>query len=282
MSLLKILYLITFKISLFSNITYSQNIDIVVATVDKEKIYLEEVMRLVEQLPKEFKDKPLETYFSDIINDIIDTKLAAKIAKSENLMLEPKIANNMEIASNRVLAEAWISKKIKEKITEKEIKSAYDTFIADKKSREEISVKHILVKEEKEAINIINELENGADFSDLAKEKSIGPSGPSGGDLGYFTKGEMVPAFENAAFSLEIGTFTSKPVQTQFGWHVIILQDKRFAKPPKFAEVEIQIRQNLINQNLALIFEKLRSKAKINVKNFSEIREEAKNASKNK
>ena len=247
-------YLITFKISLFSNIAYSQNIDIVVATVDKEKIYLEEVMRLVEQLPKEFKDKPLETYFSDIINDIIDTKLAAKIAKSENLMLEPKIANNMEIASNRVLAEAWISKKIKEKITEKEIKSAYDTFIADKKSREEISVKHILVKEEKEAINIINELENGADFSDLAKEKSIGPSGPSGGDLGYFTKGEMVPAFENAAFSLEIGTFTSKPVQTQFGWHVIILQDKRFAKPPKFAEVEIQIRQNLINQNLALIF----------------------------
>ena len=282
MSLLKILYLITFKISLFSNIAYSQNIDIVVATVDKEKIYLEEVMRLVEQLPKEFKDKPLETYFSDIINDIIDTKLAAKIAKSENLMLEPKIANNMEIASNRVLAEAWISKKIKEKITEKEIKSAYDTFIADKKSREEISVKHILVKEEKEAINIINELENGADFSDLAREKSIGPSGPSGGDLGYFTKGEMVPAFENAAFSLEIGTFTSKPVQTQFGWHVIILQDKRFAKPPKFAEVEIQIRQNLINQNLALIFEKLRSKAKINVKNFSEIREEAKNASKNK
>ena len=282
MSLLKILYLITFKISLFSNIAYSQNIDIIVATVDKEKIYLEEVMRLVEQLPKEFKDKPLETYFSDIINDIIDTKLAAKIAKSENLMLEPKIANNMEIASNRVLAEAWISKKIKEKITEKEIKSAYDTFIADKKSREEISVKHILVKEEKEAINIINELENGADFSDLAKEKSIGPSGPSGGDLGYFTKGEMVPAFENAAFSLEIGTFTSKPVQTQFGWHVIILQDKRFAKPPKFAEVEIQIRQNLINQNLALIFEKLRSKAKINVKNFSEIREEAKNASKNK
>ncbi len=282
MSLLKILYLITFKISLFSNIAYSQNIDIVVATVDKEKIYLEEVMRLVEQLPKEFKDKPLETYFSDIINDIIDTKLAAKIAKSENLMLEPKIANNMEIASNRVLAEAWISKKIKEKITEKEIKSAYETFIADKKSREEISVKHILVKEEKEAINIINELENGADFSDLAREKSIGPSGPSGGDLGYFTKGEMVPAFENAAFSLEIGTFTSKPVQTQFGWHVIILQDKRFAKPPKFAEVEIQIRQNLINQNLALIFEKLRSKAKINVKNFSEIREEAKNASKNK
>ena len=82
MSLLKILYLITFKISLFSNIAYSQNIDIVVATVDKEKIYLEEVMRLVEQLPKEFKDKPLETYFSDIINDIIDTKLAAKIAKS--------------------------------------------------------------------------------------------------------------------------------------------------------------------------------------------------------
>ena len=143
-------------------------------------------------------------------------------------------------------------------------------------------MKHILVKEEKEAINIINELENGADFSDLAKEKSIGPSGPSGGDLGYFTKGEMVPAFENAAFSLEIGTFTSKPVQTQFGWHVIILKDNRFAKPPKFAEVEIQIRQNLINQNLALIFEKLRSKAKINVKNFSEIREEAKNASKNK
>ncbi len=279
---MKLLFFLLLNIFALPTTTFSQTVEIEVATVNGQKVYLEEVMRLVEQLPQEFKKRPLETYFKDIVNDIIDTKLASKEAKTENLMLEPKIAKNMEIASNRVLAEAWISKNIKEIVTEETILSAYETFIADIKSREEISVKHILVKEKEEAEKIILEIEKGSDFADLAKEKSTGPSGPSGGDLGYFSKGEMVPAFEDAAFALEIGTFTSKPVQTQFGWHIILLQDKRIAKPPSLKEIETQIRQNLINQNLALMFEKLRSNAKIEIRDFSQIKEDAKNASKEK
>ena len=159
---MKLLFFLLLNIFALPTTTFSQTVEIEVATVNGQKVYLEEVMRLVEQLPQEFKKRPLETYFKDIVNDIIDTKLASKEAKTENLMLEPKIAKNMEIASNRVLAEAWISKNIKEIVTEETILSAYETFIADIKSREEISVKHILVKEKEEAEKIILEIEKSS------------------------------------------------------------------------------------------------------------------------
>jgi peptidyl-prolyl cis-trans isomerase C len=115
----------------------------------------------------------------------------------------------------------------------------------------------------------------------LAKEKSTGPSGPNGGDLGYFSRGAMVPAFETAAFALGIGQHSQTPVQTQFGWHVILLEDRRTAEPPSFAALQPQLRQNLVNQNLARLLDGLRQGASFSKRNFADIRKDAQAATQN-
>ena len=110
---------------------------------------------------------------------------------------------------------------------------AYDGHIAELGAQEETSARHILVKEEEEAKAIIAALAEGGDFVALAKEKSTGPTGPNGGDLGYFQKEQMVKPFADAAFALEPGAFTKEPVKTQFGWHVILAEDRRADTPAK-------------------------------------------------
>ena len=97
-------------------------------------------------------------------------------------------------------------------------------------------------------MDVISQLEGGADFAELAKTHSTGPSGPNGGDLGYFTTGQMVPAFEQAAFALETGAFTKQPVKTQFGWHVIYLEDRRATPAPSLSEVEARLRDEMARE----------------------------------
>jgi peptidyl-prolyl cis-trans isomerase C len=187
----------------------------------------------------------------------------------------------MSIAAQRVLAEAWISDEIRKRVTKAKLKAAYDTYIADTGSREEVKARHILVADEQTAEDIISQLKGGVDFITLAKEKSTGPSGPNGGDLGYFGRGAMVPAFETAAFNLDIGKHSQAPVQTQFGWHVILLEDKRTAMPPSYGALEPQLQQNLINQNLARLLDGLRQSASFSKRSFADIRKDAEAANKN-
>ena len=178
---------------------------ITVATVNGEEIYLEEVMALRDRLPADLLQQPMETYFDRLVDDIIDSRLAAAAGNEAGLTEDPEILRQMSIAAQRVLAEAWVSGEIRKRITDAELKAAYDTYIADTGSREEVKARHILVAEKQTAEDIIMQLKGGADFIMLAKEKSTGPSGPNGGDLGYFGRGAMLPAFETAAFGLDIG-----------------------------------------------------------------------------
>ena len=120
-----------------------------------------------------------------------------------------------------------------------------------------------MVKEEKVALAVIVELDKGKDFAELAKTKSTGPSGPTGGDLGYFGRGQMVPAFEKAAFDLDKGMYTTTPVKTQFGYHVIKQEDRRAKAPPAFEEVEQRLRTQLSQAAGAQYMGELRKAAKI-------------------
>jgi peptidyl-prolyl cis-trans isomerase C len=187
----------------------------------------------------------------------------------------------MSIAAQRVLAEAWINSELRKSITDEAVQQAYDIFVADEQSRHEVRARHILVKEKTEAEAVISELQGGADFAELAKKRSTGPSGPNGGDLGYFPRGAMVPAFENAAFALAAGSFTQTPVQTQFGWHIILVEEKRIAEAPTIEELAPQLRQNLISQNLGRLLDSLRANAKIERRPFADIRLEAQASSAN-
>ena len=248
---------------------------IAVGTVNGETIYLDEVMQLTEELPDEYRRQPLENYYPNLVAEIANTKLAAKAATDNGLQNNPLVQDAIRIASERILAEAYFATELRKVVTEEEVKAAYDRYVADQDSRDEISARHILVAEEQEAIDLIEKLKGGADFAALAQEFSTGPSGPKGGDLGYFGRGQMVPDFEAAAFALEIGTFSAKPVQTQFGWHVIKLEDKRVAPAPTLDEMRQQIGTGLTQQSLARLIEELRKDAVITERSFEDVRAQA-------
>ena len=127
----------------------------------------------------------------------------------------------------------------------------------------EYKASHILVKTEEEASALITELAEGADFAELAKEHSTGPTGPKGGDLGWFDADQMVPAFSEAVKGMEKGAYSKEPVNTQFGWHVILLQDTREAEPPTFEEVKPQLATQLQQQAVARYVAELRQNAKV-------------------
>ncbi len=248
---------------------------ILVAKLNGEDIYLDEVLRLVEKLPEEVRQQPLEAYFDRLVDDIVDSRLAATAGNDAGLTNDERVIEQMSIAAQRVLAEAWINSELRKSITDEAVQQAYDIFVADEQSRHEVRARHILVKDKAEAEAVISELQGGADFAELAKKRSTGPSGPNGGDLGYFPRGAMVPAFESAAFALEAGSFTQTPVQTQFGWHIILVEEKRIAEAPTIEELAPQLRQNLISQNLGRLLDSLRSNARIERRPFADIRLEA-------
>ena len=252
-----------------------------VAKLNGEDIYLDEVLRLVEKLPDDIRQQPLETYFDRLIDDIVDSRLAAAAGNEAGLTNDERVIEQMSIAAQRVLAEAWINSELRKSITDEAVQQAYDIFVADEQSRHEVRARHILVKEKAEAEAVIAELQGGADFAELAKKLSTGPSGPNGGELGYFPRGAMVPAFENAAFALAAGSFTQTPVQTQFGWHIILVEEKRIAEAPTIEELAPQLRQNLISQNLGRLLDSLRTNARIERRPFADIRLEAQASSAN-
>lgn len=246
-----------------------------VAEVNGDTIFLDEVMQLTEQLPEEYRRQPLSNYFDQLVDEIIDTRLAAKAGAEAGLDSDPIIAEAMELAMRKVLAEAWLATEIRKSVSDEAIQEAYERFVADSVSREEVRASHILLADEEDAKTLITEITLGADFAELAKEFSTGPSGPAGGDLGYFGRGAMVPAFEAAAFDLEVGAHTLEPVQTQFGWHIIKLVDRRTAEAPSFEELGPQIAQNLTRQALVLQLEKLRATATVTRRSFDDVRADA-------
>ncbi|MEO1225262.1 MAG: peptidylprolyl isomerase, partial [Pseudomonadota bacterium] len=140
-----------------------------------------------------------------------------------------------------IIQEVWLARAIDERATDDRLSAAYDVFLEQNPPAEQVSARHILVETEEEANAAIERLQAGEDFADLARELSVGPSGENGGDLGYFSLGDMVEPFGEVAFGLEDGTFTTEPVETQFGWHVIKTEEHRTIEPPSFEEIRPQL-----------------------------------------
>ena len=248
---------------------------IAVATLNGETIWLEEVMRAVEGLPQEYRQAPMDSYFDQLVAEVIDTKLAAAAGYESNLNKDKAVAQAMKMAADRILAEAFLSATINSQITDEAIAAAYDAFVADTASREQVTASHILVETKGAAQEIIAKLNDGGDFAALAKESSTGPSGPNGGALGTFGRGQMVPVFETAAFSMPVGSFSAEPVQTQFGWHVIAVSDRSVQPAPVMEEMRAQLSNNLSRQYLGRLLETLRADAAIDMRSFEDIRKDA-------
>lgn len=222
--------------------------DDVVAKVGDAVITEADIAFAAQDLGQELQRFPPAQWRQLLLDVMIDMELLAQAAKKDGLDQDSDFQKQLEFLEMRALRNAYLGQKINGSISEDDVAAAYEKEFADFEGEEEINARHILVKDKTEAEAIIKELDGGADFAELAKEKSTGPSGPNGGDLGYFSKGQMVPPFEEAVFALEPGAYSKEPVETQFGWHVIKLEDKRLQEKPALETVADNLRQQLMRE----------------------------------
>ncbi len=219
--------------------------DSVVATVDGEAITEGDLAFAAEDLAQEMQNIPPQGRRSFLTSVLIDMKVMAKAARAENMQDSDVFRRRQKYLEDRSLRRAYFAEKIGTQVTEESVKAAYDKLVAGFEPQDEIHARHILVAEEADAKTIRAEIEGGKPFEVAAMENSIDGSSKNGGDLGYFVKGQMVPPFEAAAFALEPGQ-VSEPVQSQFGWHLIKLEDRRQSAPPPLEQVAPQLQQQVL------------------------------------
>ncbi len=214
--------------------------DTVVATVNGTDITLGHLVIARAQLPAQYQQLPAEILFDGVLDQLIQQTLLADELEEETERLQLALDNeHRSLRAGEVITQITDSA-----VTEEALQAAYDTRFADVEPTQEYNASHILVETEEEAQEIIAELEGGADFAGLAQERSTGPSGPNGGELGWFGPGMMVAPFEEAVVALEVGA-VSAPVETQFGWHVIILNDSREQAAPPIEQLRPELEAEL-------------------------------------
>ena len=222
--------------------------------------------KTLETLEKEIAERSQGQSFpkEQLLEELIQRELLIQQALQKQLDKTPDVIERMTTVKNSLLSQAALQDYLKSNpVTDAEIKTEYDSKMAA--MGEEYKARHILVKTEDEAKKLIAELEKGGDFQALAKKHSIDPMGSEGGDLGWFTADRMVPPFSEAVAALENGKYSKQPVQTQFGWHVILREESRPLTPPPFDAVKEQIRPMLQRQKAQTMLESLRKAAKIEI-----------------
>lgn len=238
----------------------------VYARIDGEPITAGDLAALAQDYAQELGRVPPEQRVSQLLSGIIEMRVLANAAVKDGLDKEEPIIRRIALERSRILSNEFLRQAVAEATSDERIRTRFDEDVASFEADDELHLFHILVETEEEARAIIADIEGGADFASIATEKSKDPgSGANGGDLDFVPRGMTVPEFEKAAFALEIGEYTKDPVQTQFGWHVIRLEEKRKTTPPEFAAAEARIRTDLIRETVAEKVESLRVAANIEI-----------------
>jgi peptidyl-prolyl cis-trans isomerase C len=237
--------------------------DPVVARVNGTELHKSDVEAAQHALPPQVQKMPMEQIYPALLNQLVGGILLTEEARKDKLADDPEVKRRMARAADRVMQEAYIDRIIKESTTDDKLRQRYEEDRKSAPPKEEVSARHILVASEEEAKAIIGQLDKGADFATLAKEKSTDPAKDTGGDLGFFAKDEMVPEFADAAFKLKKGEYTKAPVHTQYGWHVIKLDDRREASAPSFDDSKEELTNEVVREAIGNKIKELRSKSKV-------------------
>ncbi|MDX8353035.1 peptidylprolyl isomerase [Cognatiyoonia sp. IB215182] len=222
--------------------TFAQDVtaDTVVATVGETEITLGEVIIARTNLPPQYAQFPNEVLFDGLVDQLIQQQLLADSASS----VSPRIDYTLLNERRALVANSVITEIAETSVTEEDIQALYDERFADAEEVPEFRASHLLVETEEEAAAAKARIDEGQAFADVARDVSTGPTGPNGGDLGWFGEGAMVPEFEEAITSLEVGG-VSEPFETQFGWHVATLVEKRVQPQPTLDQTRRQLTAEL-------------------------------------
>lgn len=224
--------------------------DTVVARVGDTEITERDVQFANEAFGSELSNVAEDQKRKLTIEALVNLELAAQAARDQGLDQTEEFAHRLGFLTTQALRNAFIATILDEGVSDDEMQAGYEELVVTPfEPTEEVHARHILVENKEDAEAIIEQLQDGASFEELAKQ-SKDPTGQNGGDLGFFSKGQMVKPFEDAAFALEPGEITEEPVESEFGWHVIKLEEKRMSEPPSLGDVEAQLRDFLMRRKL--------------------------------
>lgn len=234
--------------------------DTVLATVNGHEITVGHLIAMREMLPGEYQQLPDEVLFDGMLEQLVQQQVLADAAEADEISRQMQLG--LENERRAFLAAMYVDDIAMADLSPEELQAEYDAIYGSAEPVTEYNAAHILLETEEEAHDMIAQLAEGADFAELAAEHSIGPSGPNGGALGWFTAGMMVPEFEEAVFALEPGE-VSVPVQTQFGWHVVVLNETRSQPLPTLDEVAAELEEGLRRARVDARLQELMDEARI-------------------
>ncbi len=230
----------------------------VAAKVNGEVIYINDLKQSYADHPQ-IKDKvSFDEFYAKTLDVFVNSKLVYQAAQAAKIEEAPEYQRQLVTAKEDLARKLYLEQKVEENVTDKAVQELYDKYKADFTSQKEVKAKHILVDSADKANEVIEKLKKGEDFVKLAKEYSKDQV-----DLGYFTKEMMVPEFSDAAFAMNKGSYSKKPVKTEFGYHVILVEDVRASQPLTLKELEPQLKNIVTQQVIAKIFEDLHKNADV-------------------
>jgi peptidyl-prolyl cis-trans isomerase C len=237
--------------------------DVVIATVDGEQILSSQILLSFQQLPPQHRQRGLRAVYAQLLEELINGTLLTVHGRLNNLAGDPEVKTAVKNAEDSIVGRIYLNRLVQQSITDEKIQARYDKLAKKTPSRLEVRARHILVSNEDEAKKIIKMIKGGQPFGEVAKVHSKDPAGPQGGDLGYFRKSDMVKPFADTAFAMKVGEMTEIPVKTEFGWHVIKVEDRRNSSVPPLEQVRPQITRDLGRLLTVEILNAARNGAKI-------------------
>ncbi len=237
--------------------------DPVVATINGVPIRRSDLEYERRFLPEQYRSYSLELLFNALLDQVIDATLVALSAREAGLADDEAVKAELKRIEDRLVRQTYMQRYLSSTVTEETLRARYDEMDLEASREEEVQARHILVASEAEALEIIEALKAGADFAELAAERSSGPSGASGGDLGFFQHDAMVGPFADAAFALEVGAMTDTPVQTRFGWHVIEVEERRKAPVLTFEDMREDLLDTARSEAIQALVARLKEGTKI-------------------
>jgi len=238
--------------------------DKVVAIVNGHEIRVSEVQMATDDIIGQLPDMPPKLRYPFVVEYLIERHLLAQYAVKEGVAETDEYKRRLALYQAKALRDAYFFQKIRPQVTEEEIRKVYDDEAVKLQQTERVRARHILVGTEQEAKDILGRLAKGEKFEDLAKQFSLDGSKDYGGDLGYFTQAEMVPEFSKATFTLKVGE-TSQPIKTDFGWHIIRLEDKKQGAAQPYDQVKSAIRNVLLRRKVGETMADVRKTAKVEI-----------------
>lgn len=244
----------------------------VVARVEGQDLRLDEVMAAAsESMPAELRAVPPATLramlppqvYEQLLERAINDRVLVNAARRAGLQNDEDLRRRMRQAEDNELRDLFLRREVLPRITDEALRARHERELAGRAPEEEVRARHILVGSEQDARAILAELQRGGNFEELARRRSTDPAGRNGGDLGFFRRSDMVAEFSNAAFALQPGQVSPAPVRTQFGWHLIRLEERRMSRGPSFEDMRDTLRQSLIEEEVNAAVERVRAAARV-------------------